>query len=456
MVDLVEKMDILIITENNVELATLLEATRDLSVQVEGAADPGMALKKMEKVFKIIFLPIPWVQNTEFYRAFVEKNQGGIVVGCANYDEVKMAIQLVKQEIDLYIRLPINVDEFKLVIQRNLGFDHQLPTHTSSYLPVQTMIQNLSKFNGFGPFAWALLRELRKVLKFKAGFLVEFDIFNQTDHFEKCQIEYLGIFSELKKKVKALIEINMGDVRANRQIHFVSQSKEAFDKVILEAMGSFYRIPILEKNTVTAVFYLVMSEGVTPIVLEEIKSQITIIYAAFKQVNNARMLAFVDELTGLYNMRYLDFALDQEIKRAERYRYPVSVLFLDIDNFKNVNDCHGHLVGSQLLIEISRLLNICLRDVDTVVRYGGDEFVCILPQTSEIDAYKVAERIRQAISEKHFTIDDAKIKMTTCVGISTFPKHARTKKEILSYADKAMYLGKNEKNRTFIAFSDNL
>jgi len=157
----------------------------------------------------------------------------------------------------------------------------------------------------------------------------------------------------------------------------------------------------------------------------------------------ARNLANIDELTGLFNYRYLDIALEHEIKRTERYGSNLSLIFLDLDLFKKVNDTHGHLIGSKVLKEMGTLLKKLTREVDFVFRYGGDEFTIILIETGMAGAACVAERIRLSIENHNFLAEEGyNIKMTACLGYACFPDDSISKMELLELADQAMYQGK--------------
>lgn len=164
-------------------------------------------------------------------------------------------------------------------------------------------------------------------------------------------------------------------------------------------------------------------------------------------------LIYIDELTGLYNYRYLEVALEREIRRAERYSSNISVIFIDLDLFKNVNDRYGHLIGSRVLREMGALLKRSVRDVDTVIRYGGDEFTIILVETNARGATAVAERIRRAVQESLFLMEDGyEIKLTACLGYACYPEDTRSKQELLAMADEAMYRGKTSgRNMVFRA-----
>jgi diguanylate cyclase (GGDEF)-like protein len=157
----------------------------------------------------------------------------------------------------------------------------------------------------------------------------------------------------------------------------------------------------------------------------------------------AKDLLNIDELTGLYNYRYLEIALEREVKRAERYGLNMAVIFLDVDMLKSVNDNYGHLIGSRALKEIGAVLKKSVREVDIVIRYGGDEYTIILIETGRQGAAIVAERIRRTIAEHSFTVDDnLEVKLTASLGFACYPEDSKSKLELLEMADRAMYFGK--------------
>jgi len=159
----------------------------------------------------------------------------------------------------------------------------------------------------------------------------------------------------------------------------------------------------------------------------------------------AKERAFIDDVTEVYNARYLLSTLDNEIQRAERYGNPLSLLFLDLDRFKLVNDQHGHLVGSETLRRLSRLLGDGVRQVDTLARYGGDEFTILLVDTGHEEAMVIAERIRREVEEAVFEVSGAaRLQLTISIGVATCPEHGMTREPLLDAADKAMYRAKSE------------
>jgi diguanylate cyclase (GGDEF)-like protein len=158
---------------------------------------------------------------------------------------------------------------------------------------------------------------------------------------------------------------------------------------------------------------------------------------------STRDMLYIDELSGLFNYRYLKVALEREIKRADRYSTQLSVVFLDLDNFKGVNDTYGHLVGSNLLRELGLILKKSVREVDVLIRYGGDEYTIILVETGPDTARQVGERIRRMIEKHIFSAREGyQVKLTASLGFACYPDDTTGIDELLTMADKAMYAGK--------------
>jgi diguanylate cyclase (GGDEF)-like protein len=162
------------------------------------------------------------------------------------------------------------------------------------------------------------------------------------------------------------------------------------------------------------------------------------------RIAEAERLSLTDDLTKLHNARFLRQYLISEIKRARRYGSTVSAVFLDLDDFKQINDQHGHLVGSHVLMEMAAVILACVRDTDVVTRYGGDEFVVILPETDLERAAHVAERVRERIAGHVFTGGrrSLRLRMTASFGVANFPQHAQSPQQLIAGADTAMYQAK--------------
>ncbi|HJP91898.1 MAG TPA: sensor domain-containing diguanylate cyclase [Pyrinomonadaceae bacterium] len=174
------------------------------------------------------------------------------------------------------------------------------------------------------------------------------------------------------------------------------------------------------------------------------------------RIAEAERLSQTDDLTKLHNARYLRQFLLNEIRRARRYGSSVAALFLDLDDFKQINDEHGHLVGSHVLMEMAAVILSSIRDTDAVARYGGDEFVIVLPDTGTDLAGQVAERIRQKILRHNFTGGRRlQLSLTASFGVAAFPKHASSPQQLIACADTAMYEAKAA-NKNCVRFAADL
>ncbi len=222
------------------------------------------------------------------------------------------------------------------------------------------------------------------------------------------------------------------------------------DRELGPGARSVLSVPLKYKNRVTGVIELV--NGSTEGVFDRADLGLVAAVADFAAIAiaNARSfsiiqeLAITDELTGLYNAGYfLDF-LDYEMERARRYSTTLSLIFLDMDYFKKVNDSYGHLVGSRLLSEVGQLIRLTIRKADMAARYGGDEFVIVLPNTSKEGAGILAEKLREGIRSTPFlTGQGHRIHVTASFGLSTFPEDGDSKVKLIQLADEAMYAAKD-------------
>ena len=185
------------------------------------------------------------------------------------------------------------------------------------------------------------------------------------------------------------------------------------------------------------------------------------VYLQLEQANlelkeaNSRLqqLLVHDEKTALVNFRAFNQRLQEEFRRARRYREYLSLMMLDLDHYKNVNDRYGHPTGDDVLREFGRILTRNTRETDLVARYGGDEFVVLLPATAGPPAFKLAERIRQAMEDHRFPLADEEISVTSSQGIATFPVNPRIvgHEDLVREADKALYQAKEAgRNRSVL------
>ncbi len=294
----------------------------------------------------------------------------------------------------------------------------------------------------------------RKVIKDESPFLqlVEARGIRQSDQHPliydllPCDEKLGSIAIACRKGISILY--NKDDILAEKY-----KLKPPYDKIRTFRSRSFIVVPVKIGEEVIAVVAgdrRFSGESVTRddlVMVEIIADAAAHTVFSIQTKQKLEELARVDSLTGLYNRRYWFELAEKEYKKAKRYRMPFSVLMLDIDDFKKINDTFGHQIGDQVLSVLGRIIKENLREVDIPGRYGGEEFVALLPMTEEEAAYKAGERIRKAVEETFFGIDR---KVTVTVGVASYaPFEDMDFNKVLLLADKALYYGKKTgKNKT--------
>ena len=223
------------------------------------------------------------------------------------------------------------------------------------------------------------------------------------------------------------------------------------DKKIDFKTKSLMCLPIKSRGNLLGVLEIVNKTTNEPFTKDDLDIMMRLVDQAAVAIERALLYqkmaeqSITDDLTKLFNTRYLDRTLEIEITRSKRYKTSLALIFMDLDHFKTVNDNYGHLIGSKLLVETGEILIKCLRTVDIVARYGGDEFVMVLPQTAPQSAIQIAERLRRAI-ERHVFLkkEGYSLRLTASFGVASYPESAGSKEELLRLADEAMYRVKHQ------------
>ncbi|MCP4219837.1 MAG: sensor domain-containing diguanylate cyclase [bacterium] len=242
------------------------------------------------------------------------------------------------------------------------------------------------------------------------------------------------------------------------EVHKDPRFSKKVDEISAFETSSLICIPLRVRDKVMGVIELVNAKSLFPLAQYELDNLSAIADYTAIALENARnfehvhRLTVTDDLSGLYNSRHLHTLLQEHIEAYYKAGKKFSIIFFDLDHFKSVNDTYGHLMGSKLLTEVGVFLRENLRPADSAARYGGDEFVVILPATDKKGAVAFCETLRDAMNKRPFCRDEGyDIKLTASFGLATFPDDADCKDRLLTKADTCMYRVKAD-NRNSIAF----
>lgn len=363
-----------------------------------------------------------------------------MVTGNANLESAILALKLGARD---YLVKPVNPDEFKHSVAQCIQQRHLLDEN----LELKNML--------------TLLRANQAIagcLDYEHLYLLLVDSIAR----EVSLSRVLGFFmadGELELKVAKEISVESGKIFADKvieRLEIMFAEKITFEHLqltsdsVTNGLSEAYLIPVYSLTEKFGMIVLLNNPSCElPDITKSRKNIQFLIDQSMRAFENAKTFSkandmlFIDDVSGLYNHRYLDVALEREMKRVERYASHLAVLFIDVDSFKQVNDTYGHLVGSRVLAEFGALIKKSVRDVDIVIRYGGDEYTAILVETASGTAELAAERIRRNVEAHHFAgPDDQIIRLTCSIGYACCPEDSMSKQELVDMADQAMYGGK--------------
>jgi two-component system cell cycle response regulator len=232
----------------------------------------------------------------------------------------------------------------------------------------------------------------------------------------------LSVHGEENLKVKQ-------DLAPERAYSFVHIPLTAQKKVIGILVACSYQSPAFARDAQA--------------ILNLVQNQVTIVVDNARLYEATRQLAITDGLTRIYNHRFFQELFEKEFTRSDRYNTVFSLIMIDIDHFKKINDTYGHLCGDEILKSLASLVKSCLRTMDIVARYGGEEFAILLPETGGAEALQTAERIRRAVEENTFMGTDQGLKVTVSLGVATYPSPlVSDRADVIAKADGALYEAK--------------
>ena len=214
--------------------------------------------------------------------------------------------------------------------------------------------------------------------------------------------------------------------------------------IVMTAYGSEYSFEDVIKNGANDLIIKPFKFNELLLRIKKVIKELSLLDDHEKMVNALKRLTIEDSLTGLYNLRHFYDQLDKEIKRSVRYLHPISLIFIDVDNLKEINDNYGHMIGDKILRLIAKRIKACLRSNDSAYRFAGDEFTLILPETTAIDAKFVADRIFSEFANESFVVNKIEIsKITLSIGIAEYQMNEGNK-QFVHRADLTMYEAKKQ------------
>ncbi|MGQ9462483.1 MAG: diguanylate cyclase [Candidatus Fervidibacter sp.] len=241
-------------------------------------------------------------------------------------------------------------------------------------------------------------------------------------------------------------QVSVEEVEGANESKLPSWAKGQPTRTVTQTFDSVI-VPVLTDDSVIALLRLKRSH--VPFTsdelrfLEAVANQTALALERVKLIAFLENLSITDALTGIANRRHFEWRLSEEIERAQRYKYPLSALMVDLDHFKRINDTYGHQVGDIVLQQVAQRLKHSLRRTDFLARYGGEEFVILAPQTPPERALILAERICQVIGKSPIPVaDDLQVHITVSIGVAVFPDHAQNEIGLVRAADVALYKAK--------------
>lgn len=381
-----------------------------------------------------------------------------VVTGHASLDS---AIECLKSGASDYLIKPLNPEEFKIIVNRsveqkrlfeeNSGLKKLIRLHELSTV-ISTCLDNERFYD-------VVLDSILQIIKGKVGISISYDKEPVGWKLKAFRAPDEETANNLADALISYVKRPEPETGLSGKHGVINLELEALGLSSSE-IGLFLLVPIRQSDRISG--YLAIFGGLDGSYnnadIENasfISEQAGLSLENIRLYNQARELTYIDDLTRLHNIRYMDIAMENEIKRAKRFNGHLSFLFIDIDYFKNINDSYGHQVGSKVLIELGQILREMVREIDTVARYGGDEFTILLVETNSAGAAVIANRIRDVV-EKHpfLTEEGLSIRLTITIGVAAYPEQASTKEELMTVADDAMYKGKNTTRNIVVLAED--
>ncbi len=432
-----------------------------------------ISLARIKRKFAFFFLllsPIPFIMAGIISTVLKAKINCSTKLFLEKIRHVSSVGDLTKLELD-HSSSCIGFVEFNSILAELGGFAMRIRNVAVDRKTLEFELQVLEKFvitaevvRDWKEHVHRLLCETNKVIK--AGVL--FSVFQINDELNDLDIFWAGAPSErtretienIIRREVASISSGMGNSPSLTINHNLTSGYYAPADMDEEDIELQTKSLLLQNHTIQGVVGIgihpsLAGDSVRSLAIDGILTTLLNVVGSIKAISkytrDLEYYATRDPLTNLYNQRLFWELLGYEIGRADRYGYKFAVLVIDLDNFKNINDSHGHIIGDRFLVEIAAEMQKTLRTGDILSRYGGDEFAAILQDANEEQAFFVADRLRENISGLSFpTLEGAKVKATVSIGFAVYPIHATTPKDLFLFADNMMYKSKSQGKDTII------
>ncbi len=399
---------------------------------------------------------IPYYTRNEGIKSFMAvpavKDEAIIGIICAD----SLEVQAFTEE---HVRLLTVFTNEIIDLLDNTEFQYRLRYDMYEKGAMYTFVRTLSQHIDPTTIGQISLKEIARITGVNAGI---FAVRDEKNTFRVAAVSNRG--QELVGKSFVADPAPLLDGMAERQSPAINQITTSQLKVLYPSLyhlhGSerlfkyaaiiFLQTKIDEIGIIVLYMDAVLNERIS-IIMDTLISQIAISLYNSILFNKLQRLAITDGLTGLHNHRHFQEHLENEIREALRYKKSLSMLMVDIDHFKAINDTYGHPQGDAILKKISEVILQTIRDVDFAARYGGEEFCVLLPNTDVKGAYRIAERLRKNIESLYVDSNGKVVRFTISIGVAGMPEDARSKDELIGHADEALYFSKeNGRNRTAV------
>jgi len=455
------EVNILVLDDEQVIRETLAAILEEEGYNVITAETGKEAIEEAKKVtlnVAIVDFKLPDMDGLVVINALKESNPDLCALIITAYGTMEMTIKALESGVYDFIPKPFDPEYIKSVIRRGLEKqrliaerDELLKSCQNERVKLEIILQIGQAMNAIlnlNELANFVVNKVTEVAGAEKGSLMLIDKSNGKLYIKSAK----RLAPEIVEKTQIKIGEGIAGWVASKETPLLVTDIENDPRTLQEnrpayKTKSFLSLPLKVKDKLIGVFNIADKVSNEVFTEDDLRFLSVIVHQAAIQIENIELyeeekrLAITDPVTGVFNHRYFQERLTDEINRAERYPHPLSLMMVDIDSFKSYNDKYGHQMGDFILREIAQAMKINVRKVDIISRYGGEEFTIILPETNAEQAYIVAEKIRKKIETVGLTIS---------IGIAEYRK-TMGKDELIKEADEALYQAKREgKNKTYI------